>query len=186
MLDYSIFQKINQFAGRWYFLDSLGIFFAKYLGYFLIFFILLFLFKNFKKYWSMVTQGFLAGILARFGFTELIRFFWPKLRPFVENHINLLLGHSASSSFPSGHAAFFFALSTVVLFYNKKVYPLPKFWWGAGFFFFLASFLISISRVFVGIHWPSDILAGAIIGIFSGWLIILLGARFSGRVEGGL
>jgi undecaprenyl-diphosphatase len=89
------------------------------------------------------------------------------------------LSHSVSSSFPSGHAAFFFALSTVLLLYNKKFYPRPKFWWGAGLFFFLASFLISIARVFVGIHWPSDILAGAAIGIFSGWLIILFSRKFS-------
>jgi len=176
MLDYFIFQKINQLAGRWEFLDALGIFFAKYLGYFLIFFLFLFLFKNFKKYWPMAIQGFSAAILARLGFTELIRFLWPKPRPFIENHINLLLSHSTSSSFPSGHAAFFFALSTVIYSYNKKT----------GHLFFFASFLISISRVFVGIHWPSDILAGAVIGIFSGWLIILLGARFSGRVEGWL
>jgi undecaprenyl-diphosphatase len=164
MVDFFIFQQINKFAGRWIILDSLGIFFAKYLGYFLIFFLLLFLIKNFKKYWPMVIQGFSAAILARLGFTELIRFLWPKPRPFIENHINLLLSHSVSSSFPSGHAAFFFALSTVIYSYNKKT----------GYLFFLASFLISISRVFVGIHWPSDILAGAVIGIFSGWLITLI------------
>jgi len=186
MLDYSIFQQINKLAGKWVILDALGIFFAKYLGYFLIFFLLLFLFKNFKRYLPMIIQAFSAAILARLGFTELIRFFWPKSRPFVGNHINLLLPYSASSSFPSGHAAFFFALSTVVFLYNKKNNPTSKFWWGTGLLFFLASFLISISRVFVGIHWPSDILAGAAIGIFSGWLIILLGARFSGRAEGGL
>jgi undecaprenyl-diphosphatase len=183
MVDFFIFQQINKFAGRWEFLDALGLFFAKYLGYFLIFFLILFLLKNFKKYWPMVIQGFLAGILARLGFTELIRLFWNRPRPFIGNHINLLLNHSASSSFPSGHAAFFFALSTVVLLYNKKAYPLPKFWWGAGLFFFLASFLISISRVFVGIHWPSDILAGAVIGIFSGWLIILFSRKFSSIVR---
>lgn len=171
-MDFFIFQQINKFAGRWYFLDALSLFFAKYFGYFLIFFLFLFLFKNFKKYWLMIIQGFSAAILARLGFTELIRFLWPKPRPFVENHINLLLNHSASSSFPSGHAAFFFALSTVIFLYNKKIHPRPKFWWGVGLLFFLASFLISISRVFCGIHWSSDILAGAAIGIFSGLLVM--------------
>ena len=178
-MDFLIFQQINKLAGKWVILDALGIFFAKYLGYFLICFLLLFLLKNFKKYWPMVIQGFLAAILARLGFTELIRFLWPRPRPFVGNHINLLLKQSVSSSFPSGHAAFFFALSTIVFLYNKKVHPRPKFWWGAGLFFFLASLLISIARVFVGIHWPSDILAGAVIGIFSGWLIILFSQKFS-------
>ena len=131
----------------------------------------------------MVIQGFLAAILARFGLTELIRLLWNRPRPFIGNHINLFFNYSASSSFPSGHAAFFFALSTVVLLYNKKVHPLPKFWWGTGLLFFLVSFLISIARVFVGIHWPSDIFAGAVIGIFSGWLIILFSRKFSSIVR---
>ncbi len=169
MVDYFIFQQINKFAGRWEFLDALSIFFAKYLGYFLVFLLFLFLIKDFKKYLPMVIQGFLAAILARLGFTEIVRLFWNRPRPFIGNHINLLLNHSASSSFPSGHAAFFFGLSTIVYFYNKK----------AGYLFFLASFLISIARVFTGLHWPSDILAGAIIGVFSGWLIILFSRKFS-------
>ena len=169
MVDYFIFQQINKFTGRWEFLDALSIFFAKYLGYFLVFLLFLFLIKDFKKYLPMVIQGFLAAILARLGFTEIVRLFWNRPRPFIGNHINLLLNHSASSSFPSGHAAFFFGLSTIVYFYNKK----------AGYLFFLASFLISIARVFTGLHWPSDILAGAIIGVFSGWLIILFSRKFS-------
>ena len=110
----------------------------------------------------MVWQAILAGIVSRLFFTELIRWILPKSRPFIENDVNLLLIRDATSSFPSGHAAFYFALATVIYFYNKK----------AGLLFFLASFLIVLSRVFVGIHWPLDILAGALVGIFSGWLVI--------------
>ena len=161
-MDYLIFQTINSFAGKNIYLDSLGVFFAKYLGYILVFFLFSFLFKNFIKYWPVVIKALGTAVLSRFVIAELIRFFWHRPRPFIENNVNLLLDHSASPSFPSGHAAFFFALSTVVYFYNKK----------AGILFLVASFLISISRVFCGIHWPSDILAGALIGVFSGWLVV--------------
>ncbi len=161
-MDFLIFQKINNLAGKSVCLDGLAIFFAEYLGYVLVVILLLFLLKDIKKNWPLVVRGLGAAVLARFGITELIRFFYDRARPFVENQVNLLLSHEATGSFPSGHAAFFFALSTIVYFYNKK----------AGVFFFIASFLISISRVFAGVHWPSDILAGAIIGIFSGWLIM--------------
>jgi undecaprenyl-diphosphatase len=161
-IDFYVFQQINQLAGKNIYLDALGIFFAKYLGYILAAILFCCLIRDSKKYWKMLVKGFGAAILARFGITELIRFLWERPRPFVENNINLLFSHSTTSSFPSGHAAFFFALSTVVYFYNKK----------AGFLFFLASFLISISRVFSGIHWPSDVLVGALIGIFSGWLVM--------------
>ena len=127
----------------------------------------------------MVAQSFAAAILSRFIITNIIRWIWFRPRPFVQNHINLLFNYnSAEPSFPSGHAAFYFAIATVVFLYLKKVYPRPKFWWGVGLLFYIASFLIVVARVFSGIHWPSDILAGAAIGIISGWLIILLSRKF--------
>ncbi len=178
LLDTRIFNGINQFAGKWLWLDNLAVFLAKYFEYFLILFLLFFLVKNLKKYRPMVFESFLAAILARLGIVNLIRWLWFRPRPFLENHINLLFPYNpAEPSFPSGHAAFYFAIATVVFLYLKKVYPRPKFWWGAGVLFYIASFLISISRVFSGIHWPFDILAGAIIGIFSGWLIILFSRK---------
>ena len=167
-LDFYFFQQINQFAGKSICLDSLGIFFAEYLGYVLIADLFLFFLKNAKKYWPMIVKAFAAAALARLGIVELIRFLWEKPRPFIENNVNLLLAHSASASFPSGHAAFFFALSTVIFLSNKKT----------GILFFIASFLISISRVFCGIHWPSDIIAGAIVGIFCGWLVMKIFRKF--------
>jgi len=160
--DIYIFELINQYAGKSEYVDYLAIFFAKYLPYILAFVLLIFLAKNFNKYLPLILRAVGAGILARFIFTEAIRLFWEKSRPFIENNVNQILEHSFSASFPSGHASFFFALSTVIYAYNKK----------AGTSFFVASFLISISRVFSGIHWPADILAGAIIGIISGWLVL--------------
>jgi len=168
-IDLFLFQFINQFAGKYVFLDNTAIFFARYFEYFLILVLFLFLAKNLKKYWPMVVQSFLAAILARLGIVNFIRWLWQRPRPFVANHINLLFSYNpAEPSFPSGHAAFYFAIATIVYFYNKK----------AGLGFFLASFLISISRVFVGIHWPADIMAGALVGIFSGWLIIKIAKKF--------
>ena len=161
-IDFYLFQYINSFAGKWVWLDALGVFLAQYFGYILVLSLFLFLLKNRQKYLLMLVYGFSAAILARFGITELIRWFLPKSRPYVENNVNLLLGHIDQSAFPSGHAAFFFALSVVVYFYNKKI----------GYLFFIASFLVCLARVFCGIHWPLDILAGALVGIFSGWLIL--------------
>ena len=116
----------------------------------------------------MVISAFAAAVFARFIIVEIIRYFLPKLRPFVENNVNLLISQDPKEpSFPSGHASFFFAIAAVVYFYNKK----------AGTLFFVSAFLISISRVLIGVHWPSDILAGAIVGIFSGWLIFKLAKK---------
>jgi len=168
-IDLYLFQHINGFAGKSACIDSLAIFFAEYLQYFLIAVLLFFLIKDFKKYLPMAIGGIAAAALARFGIVELIRFLWHRARPFVENNVSLLFNHDDSYSFPSGHAAFFFALSAVVYHYNKKT----------GVLFFVASLLISISRVFGGVHWPSDILGGIIVGLFSAWLILLLNRRMS-------
>ena len=168
-IDLYLFNQINGLAEKSACLDSAAIFFARYFEYFLIFCLFLFLIKNAKKYWPMVVKSFSAAVLARLVIVNVIRWFWPRPRPFVENHINLLFSYNpAEPSFPSGHAAFYFAIATIVYFYNKK----------AGTLFFIASFLISFARVFSGIHWPSDILAGALVGIFSGWLINKIFKKF--------
>lgn len=165
-MDYLLFQQVNGLAGHWEWLDVLGIFFAKYFEYILVALIILI----FRKTWKVIFQAFLAAGLARLVIVNIIRWIVQRPRPFVENgfdglttsHINLLLPQTTETSFPSGHAAFYFALSFIVYKYNKKT----------GILFFIASFLISVSRVFTGLHWPSDIIAGALVGIFSGWLTL--------------
>ncbi|MBU3934484.1 phosphatase PAP2 family protein [Patescibacteria group bacterium] len=159
-LDHRLFQLINQLAFKWEWLDILGVFFAKYFIYLMVAALFLFLLKS-KKNWKMVFSAFVSALTARFIITGLIRLLRPRLRPFADNNINLLIDRVNQQSFPSGHASFSFGLATIVYLYNKK----------AGIFFFAAAFLVSISRIFVGVHWPSDILAGALVGIFSGWLI---------------
>lgn len=160
-IDLYLFNLINRFAGRWAWLDYLAMFLSEYFEYFLLLALLLFLSVGFKKYWRMVSEALASAAIARFALAEIIRWLWFRPRPFVaENFIPLINQSSKEASFPSGHASFYFALSTVVYCYNKK----------AGALFYIASFLIVISRVFVGVHWPSDILAGALLGILTGWL----------------
>ncbi|MDP2741722.1 MAG: phosphatase PAP2 family protein [bacterium] len=160
-LDLYILNLINGLAGKWTGLDYLAIFFAEYFEYFLLLLLFLFFILRVKKYWKIVFISLSSAVISRFVVAEIIRFLWFRPRPFVENSVNLLINHDPTeSSFPSGHASFYFALSTAIYFYNKKL----------GILFYIGTFLIVISRVFVGIHWPSDILAGALLGIFIGWL----------------
>ena len=76
-----------------------------------------------------------------------------------------------SWSFPSGHATFFFAMATAIYLYNKK--------WGI--FFFAATVLMTVSRVVSGIHYPFDIIGGAVIGIAVAYLTFSVARRI---VEG--
>lgn len=60
------------------------------------------------------------------------------------------------SSFPSDHAALFFALATAVFFVHRK----------AGTFLYLHAILcVALPRLFLGVHYPSDLLVGAFIGV---------------------
>jgi len=169
-MDVYLFHFLNQWAGQWICLDALAVFLAKYLGYILVYFLLVrlawdFLFKKEKylKTIKIVGLSLGAALFSRLIIIEIIRWLYFRPRPFMAEQVNQLLEHSANPSFPSGHAAFFFALSAVIFLHNKK----------AGLWFLIASFFIILARVFVGIHYPLDILAGALIGIFFGWLIYL-------------
>ena len=161
-LDLYLFNLINGLVFKWYWLDFIGFFIVKYSEYILAVVLVLFLAINFKKYWRMLLEAITAAIFTRFILAEIIRWLWFRPRPFVTNNVNLLIDYNAKeASFPSGHASFYFALSTIVYFYNKKI----------GIIFYIASLFIVLARVFVGIHWPSDILAGAIIGILVGLVL---------------
>ena len=173
-MDSYLFHFLNQWAGQWFCLDALAIFLAKYLGGLLIFLLLVWLIwdclfrkEKYQRTIKIVSLSLGAALFSRFIIVEIIRWLYYQPRPFIAEQVNQLLEHSASSSFPSGHASFFFALSTIIYLYNKKT----------GLAFFAASFLIGLSRVFVGLHYPLDILVGAVIGIFFGWLIYFFWCR---------
>lgn len=102
----------------------------------------------------------ISVIVARFGVTEFIRFFYHRPRPFVTHQVDQLLFEN-DWSFPSGHSAFFFAMAMAIYLYNKK--------WGTGFF--IAAILMNISRIIAGAHYPSDIIGGAIVGVTVAYFI---------------
>lgn len=166
-IDLVIFQSINQFAGKWTVIDLLGVFFASKFEYLLLLLIVLYFLSNPKKNFLAVAQIVAAVALSRGVIATLLKALIHRPRPFISDTVNLLIPPPSDFSFPSGHACFYFAISTVVYSYNKK----------AGIFFFISSALITISRVFVGVHWPLDIIGGAVVGVTSGIIIVKLFER---------
>jgi len=158
-LDLKIFYFFNNLVGHSHFFDMLVVFLADYFQYILILIFLLILFfsKRTKKEKIIIFLVVVASVaVARLGVTELIRFFWHRPRPFLVYPVSQLL-FNGQYSFPSGHAAFFFSMAAALWFYYKK--------WGLGFF--AAAIFITLSRVIGGIHYPSDILGGLVVGILS-------------------
>jgi undecaprenyl-diphosphatase len=157
-LNSALFQFIHQFSGRYFLLDDAAVFFAEYLPYLLVVGFIYFAFrrKNQRERFLIFTEGVLGVILARGIITEVVRFFYHHPRPFTALNFTPLITES-SYSFPSGHAAWFFALAMAAYYYNRKL----------GIFYFVCAALISVARVFAGVHWPLDVLAGAVFGVLS-------------------
>jgi len=156
-LNSSLFFKINGFAVHNFYLDIFAIFFAYYFEYIFIVVLLIFLFLNFQKYISIYWYAFLSAILARVVFVEIIHQLFYTPRPFDIFSVNLLIPPLNMASFPSGHASFYSAIAFYIFLKNKKL----------GIFALVCALLISVSRVFVGVHWPVDILGGFIVGLIS-------------------
>lgn len=169
-LERAIFEWLNSWAGKREWLDTSIIFRAQFLGWWLAAAFILFLFfgKDKRRELWMTGEAFFSALAARFGIAEAIRFFYNRPRPFeLLPNIYQLLSHSPGGSFPSGHAVFFFALATTVFLYHR-------FW---GIIFYLGAISLSLSRVAAGLHWPLDVLGGAVIGV-----LVSLGTHFLSRI----
>ncbi|MDD5321386.1 MAG: phosphatase PAP2 family protein [Methylococcales bacterium] len=86
-----------------------------------------------------------------------------RLRPFQEESLVFLIPYGMEetilegwTSFPSDHAVYFFALSTGLLFVSRKV---------GAFALAYTTLFICLPRIYLGMHYPTDIIAGAVIGM---------------------
>ena len=156
-----IFQQINSFANTSKIIDFVGVFFADYLLYVVAIFFLVLLFVS-KTRLMTISVG-VSVLLSRFIITEPIKRIFHTARPYVDmDNVKKIVEENADYySFPSGHTAIFFAIAMTVFYFNKK--------WGI--VAFVIAILVGISRIYVGVHWPLDVVAGALIGILSGIVV---------------
>lgn len=165
-LDYSIFKFFNSWAGHpasdWFF-----IFFAVYIVYILPALLLVWWFvaKDRLVTRKAIIMATFSALLAREVLKPVIVHIWTRNRPFIEHTVHNIISKTDNEpSFPSGHALAMFAIAAAVYHYNKK----------AGMLLYVTAILTGISRVVVGVHYPSDIIGGAVLGIIVGWLTVKL------------
>lgn len=90
-------------------------------------------------------------------------------RPFVAQGVDILIKEPMGFSFPSGHTGSSFAAASVIYFYNKK----------RGLLALILATLIAFSRMYLFVHYPSDIVGGLILGIISSRIAIKITNKIS-------
>jgi membrane-associated phospholipid phosphatase len=120
-------------------------------------------------------QAIIVGgtVIISSAITGLLKYTIQRDRPFVTypdiNHIT----PEDSYSFPSGHTSTAFALATsVTIAYPKWYVAAPAYLWASS---------AAYSRMHFGVHYPSDVIAGALIGSGSAWLCYQLNKRLLQR-----
>ena len=133
-------------------------------------FLFLFVMINYKKTgWIWLIFGVATVIVCNLISSSLIKEYVWRLRPCnnpeLSSWINILVGYRPQSSgFTSSHAANHFGMATFlyITFQNRfGKWPLVFFLWAS---------LIAYAQVYVGVHYPADVVAGGLIGMIVGYL----------------
>lgn len=169
-LDHIWFKAINQGLSNPFFDFLMPLLRDRYTWLPLYAFLIYFWIKNFGKAgWLMVLFTLLCFGLADYTSASIIKPAVARLRPCNElgfkEQINSLVRCGSGFSFPSSHAANHFALALffISLFYKqwKWVLPLALLWAAS----------IAFAQVYVGVHFPVDVLSGALLGALIGYLM---------------
>ncbi|MDB4939960.1 MAG: bcrC [Candidatus Doudnabacteria bacterium] len=162
-LDFKVFLALNNLTGHpwadWFFVLC-AVYFAFIMPAILI--IWWFVAEDRISARKAILLAGLAALVARYGIKTLIATFWSRNRPFIAHTVHDIISKKDNqASFPSGHAIAMFAIASAVYAYNKKM----------GILMYTMATLTGICRIVVGVHYPSDIIAGAVLGALTGYLL---------------
>ena len=159
---------INRISGHSPALDWAAITVTHYLVFAVVAVILLRWWSPFARAESryLVLACGLASAIS-LGCNQLILLFVQRLRPYESGVTNLIIERNADPSFPSDHATLAFAIAAILLI-RKDVFRWPA---------LAMAILISFSRVYVGTHYVSDVLGGAMVGVVAALTVDIIFRR---------
>jgi undecaprenyl-diphosphatase len=162
-VDSSIFLDINHNLANPLF-DAVFPSFRELTYVFWVLLIVYFWMKNEKKMALLLTVSIVVGAL----FTYPLKYLIGRARPYHEiASTRLLTPAEADPSFPSGHTEMSFLAATVVSRFHPEYVK----------YLYTFSFIVALSRIYVGVHFPGDAAAGVIIGIIIGKVMIRVAQR---------
>ncbi|HET6614974.1 MAG TPA: phosphatase PAP2 family protein [Dehalococcoidia bacterium] len=157
-LNGSIFDGVNELGGHITPVDDAMVFAARYAVYAIIAIVVLSWFVRAgsgEHRRVAVYTAALSAVLALL-VTGVIQHFYVHERPFViRDDVVLLMHHGPDPSFPSEHASVAFALAAGLGLYRVRI----------GIVLLALAGLTAFARVYVGVHYPADVSAGALVGI---------------------
>ncbi|RDK84649.1 phosphatase PAP2 family protein [Marinirhabdus gelatinilytica] len=146
---------IERFDGFWVFVTQI----ETWLPLFIFFFGIIFYYQGFKKGLLVILFTIITFVVT-ITFTNLVKDYVARLRPNNVEELSTLiriLQKPTNYSFFSGHASSSFAVTTFVVLtirkYSKWI-----------FLAYLWPFIFIMSRIYVGVHYPSDLFVGALVG----------------------
>src|SRR6266496_5112228 len=128
-----------------------------------------------NRKWKLASACALASAALALLINQLIGTIWHRQRPFASHPSAHVWGaRSHDPSFPSDHASAAFAIAFAVFLFDRVV----------GSIFLAAAVVIGVGRVFIGAHYPLDVLAGCLVGLASALLLARVASPLIDRLVG--
>ena len=125
-----------------------------------------------KKDTTLIKTGLciVTGIALNVALTYGLKYTINRERPYVKHPQIIALAIENSSSMPSGHTSGAFNLATsLTLSYPKWYVAAPSYLWASG---------VAYSRMYIGVHYPSDVFIGALLGSGTAWLNCYINKKY--------
>lgn len=154
-LNLSLFHMINGAQDASQFIIRLAIFFADDLLYILLFILTFLWFYGDQDLKNRVIKSvFLTCVSLLVGY--VISLFYHHARPFVMGVGTTFIEHAPTASFPSNHMLIFSTIALSYLFAQRKI---------IGIILLFLSFVVAWSRIYLGVHFPLDMLGAFIVAL---------------------
>ncbi|MDN4074201.1 undecaprenyl-diphosphatase [Fictibacillus terranigra] len=155
------FRSINELADRFSEANPVMVFLAEYMPYALGILVIGYCLTRSNRNRLMIVFAIMscgiAEILGKFAGLA-----YSHHQPFAElTNVHQLVEHVIDNSFPSDHTIIFFSICTSIWLFRRK----------EGVIWLLLALCVAFSRVWVGVHYPIDVAAGALIGMISSMVV---------------
>jgi undecaprenyl-diphosphatase len=155
-----LFRMINNLGKEFEGLNPIMVLIAENMIYLLAAAVLLYLFSRKPVNRLMILSGFIALVVAEVA-GKIAGLFHSNNQPFAElTDVNKLIDMGVNNSFPSDHTIIFFTFTVSFWLFKRK----------HNYMWVLLALIVGFSRIWVGVHYPADVAAGALFGAAAAYL----------------